>query len=396
MIIIRLILLYFFLFQPLVISREMYLVVLTLVFFSVFLSKGSKYLLAFKNEIILVLPILCYPLFLDIYNGQVVYSDRFLNWFLQSLVFSIGIVQIYGSAKVKLLDDIILVSFFGALITFLSFNFAPFERFVTGLQNDPVFEVYSNFEHRYRAHGFSQHLNFSYGVLMGFMAGVCLFLGKFKFRLYAYLPFMLFAAFVNARTGVIVFFVFLILYLFSMLRTIKSQIFLLLIILSLAAFLLLFRHQILDSFDSWYFSIFSDILSLLRGEPTGTIKVLFSKFMVFPETFSGLVFGTGESIYLRSTNNSDVGFVLQIYYAGLFFTFYLYLYMFYLYSRIGKVIGYFHWFSIMFMVTFLLMNIKGFFFAGIPGTRFLFLIYVFFIANKFVFDANGRRVYVSR
>ncbi|MBP4060798.1 hypothetical protein [Aeromonas sp. Prich7-2] len=350
----------------------------------------------FRLEILLAFPILIYPIFLDVYYSGLVYSDRFIYWFIQSIIFSIFMVVYYARLKNDLLEDVVLVTFIAAIITLMSFTIKPFEVFVTSIQTDPVFEIYSDFEHRYRAHGFSQHLNFSYGVLMGFMAGVCLFLGRIRMWYYLLIPFMLFASFVNARTGVIIFVIFLLLYMFSLLRTVRGSIVLsILVVFSLVLFVVLYSVNS-DIFNSWYFAVFKDFFSFFSGAGEGTLSVIFGDFMIFPDDVLGLLLGTGESIYLRSFGNSDVGFILQVYYAGLLFTIYLYLYMFFCYWRVGAKVGYLGWFPLMFLMTFFLMNTKGFFFAGVPGVKVLFLLYAYFITSVRLYVNPTWRSYVSK
>lgn len=365
-----------------VVSRGSYIVFFGLISFFVFFNGGRALLRLFYMEVILVVPILLYPIFLDIFSAEIVYSDRFVYWFLQSFLFCVLFVALYLRSGFDLLRDVVFVTAVAALISLLSFTVQPFESFITSIQNDPIFEVYSNFEHRYRAHGFSQHLNFSYGVLMGFVAGMCLFLGAERKYYYALIPLMLFAAFVNARTGVIVFMVFLLVFILLGVKTKRSLVLCGFLGVATPVFFVLFPPQSMGIFDNWYFSIFADLIFAINGEDAGAVSTLFGSFIVFPEDILSFLFGTGESIYLRDVGNSDVGFILQIYYAGILFSIYLCLFMLFLYLRVGKKVGYLNWFPVMFILTFLIMNIKGFFFAGVPGVRLLFLLYVFFVVKR--------------
>jgi hypothetical protein len=122
--------------------------------------------------------------------------------------------------------------------------------------------------------------------------------------------------------------------------------------------------------------------------------------MVFlpDESFFTLIFGTGESVFLSAKRNSDMGWVLQIYYGGFVLLLMIVFYMLYLFRRTIKVLHIKHWFTLMFIFSLPILNTKGFFFASTPGCRLFTFLYVYYIMKR-VYEKknnNSKIVYAER
>lgn len=387
-----LILIYLFIFQPPFMPKLAFVGFFLLWSFFVYLRYGLPYFKKFKLKLYFLFFIIFFPLLIDGLQGEIVYSDRFIYWFLQSFVFSYFIVLYALNKNINLLATLYFVALLAASTSILSFWFPSVDNFFTNILDDAIYDHYSSFEIRYRAFGFSEHLTFSYGLVMAFFAGISLLMSRQTIFYIFFIPVFLFANLINARVGILVFFIFVIIFLLQSLGKVKGFFSLFLVFLFGLFTFIIFYEDITHLWESWYFGALRELYNLFTfsGE-NSTINKLFVDFIVIPDSLLPFLFGTGKSIFTGEglIQNSDVGFILQLNYAGFIYTILLYIFVLLIFYNLVRTYGLGFWFAHVFLLTFLVMNTKGFFFAGIPGTRLLFLLYFYFLLKHY-FELDRR------
>ncbi|MDM7483105.1 MAG: hypothetical protein P3W96_014010 [Halomonas sp.] len=379
---------YVFIFQPPVMSKIIYLALQFLIFSMAllfFYKKIGVCVNIFKIELMLVFFIVLYSLFRDALSGDVVYSDRFVGWFFQSFLFCGVLVVLYFSRAFKdgslnyFGNEIYVAILIAALFTLVLWFFPAIDSFYESIQLDAYYEIYSDFEKRYRAYGVSENLTYTYSVVLGICAGYSLILYRRSWFFVLLCPLFLFAVSVNARIG-FVGFVFFVFYIF-LYGDLKAKAIWLLSFLGVSFWFYFSSGDFIQE-NRWSLGFFLEAADFFHYGLDGNniIAVLLNSHVHFPETVAGFVFGTGVSLYDSGfEKSSDIGYILQLNYGGVIILILLMLAIAFMSVRLFKILGYKHWFSWFFPISICVLNFKGFIFAMTPGGRFIFLLYFFFI-----------------
>jgi len=155
------------------------------------------------------------------------------------------------------------------------------------------------------------------------------------------------------------------------------------ITLAIIFIFLLFQYLYLSGFLEkysffilWVSKGYYDTISIFQNKaPSGDYSDL-SKMIYFPEN---IIFGSGKYIFTGKKITSDIGYILQIYYGGIIYLILIGTFFFALIKRISKILTWKHWFPIIALITIIISNFKGNFFASNPGIHTILLLYVFFI-----------------
>jgi hypothetical protein len=393
------ILLYIYLFQPPVINKNIYLVLEVIILVPYLLTTNLRPFLSLivrlKYEILLLGLIILYSILRDLAAGDEVYSFRFAAWTFQAFIFGYAIIDLfetskkYSGKKYNLFILLYWTSFIGAVLTFLLITNKSLSDHYNAIQLDD-FEAYDALETRYRAFGMSENLTFTYSYVLGFFAGYTLLVIRKNALLI--IPFLLFVlgVFFNARigfTGIIFFTVIL------LLRRQWANLFITGgLSVGIVTCIILSSADLVDMITSnsdWAFQFFYDISDSLFGthlntNPGGsTIQTLTRDFIIFPDSVLHWIFGSGESLFVKIGGNSDIGYIIQLNYGGILFLALIMAFVFYLCYRLYKILGWRHWYFIVFTLSVFVLNFKGFIFAATPGGRFLFFLYVYFIYQSY-------------
>lgn len=386
------ILLYFYLFQPPIINKNIYLglEVFILLGFSFYKRVFVKsFVTLFKNELFLLSLIVIYCIVRDIVQGEEVYSFRFIAWAIQGFFFSFLIIYFFENKAIEetnLLSLLYWVCFLAAFLTLILITNEPIDLFYKSIVKDGAYDLYENMAIRYRAYGVAENLTFTYSYVLGFFAGYTLLLVKKNFFLL--IPFFLFliGVFFNARIG------FMPIILFAVIAFISGRwigiLYVIMASVALGTTLLFIFQDVADALvtnKEWVFEFFFDLSDSLIGtnysaRDVSTIDILTGDFIVFPNSFFDWIVGSGVSLFGRSDiQSSDIGYILQLNYGGIILLLLLFILHVYLTLRLNKVIGFSHWFFPVFVLSILLLNFKGFLFAATPGGRFLYFLYIYFV-----------------
>ena len=377
---------YLFIFQPPIISRELFLILelLFVVLYNIYYKTRPifEFVVNFKFEFLFLSLIVVYAIFRDALVGDIVYCDRaiyfvFQTFFLNSLICDWAIRN-----KKNLCNIFFNVAFGASIITFLTMVNRDVYNYIEQFMKEE-FGLYENFEVRYRGYGFSENITFTFSYILGIAAGLSLLkVGEKLLYLVSFSTCLIAVAF-NARIGFLPI-IFFTIYSFSRKGSVKNILILLVgILIFFECIYFCFPEQVelyYNASSDWILSFFREFLTL-NSTTEGTIKTLFSDFIIFPETLSGWIFGTGESLYLKSVGNSDVGFILQLNYGGMINLLLYFLFIIFTTFRIYKNLSNteYRWFPMLYLFSIFVLNTKGFFFAGTPGARTIYMLYFFFL-----------------
>ena len=395
------ILLYFYIFQPPVINKLFYVALGFFTFLFFLFSKPNlflKYVKRFRYELAFGLSFVFISIFRDVVTGEIVYSDRFLIWFFQSLIFPFFVIYIFQyiykknfSPSATLVDSLYYVVIFASLLTVVLILFPAVDRFYESIQLDIYYELYKSFEFRYRAYGVAENLTFTYGYLLGLFAAYSLL--KSRYNSWHLLFFMLLIVGVafNARIGffpVILVMVYLVTFGLSFRLLIMFSTFVFTVF-----FILVSVTEDISSFIYWPLMFFYELSGFFTSGDGGTVSTLFDDFIIIPEYLTGLFFGNGVSLFGLETGSSDVGYILQLNYAGIFFSLLIVLFFIFCSFRLGVVTGFRNWYFWLFTFSLFFLNTKGFLLAATPGARLLFLLYLYYIFTKVLCSGERTQVF---
>jgi hypothetical protein len=191
-----------------------------------------------------------------------------------------------------------------------------------------------------RIYGISSDYTFGTPIYHGLLAGIGVYYAV-KDRLHAYLPLILltlFAAFLNGRTGVIVFLVVAVLsivILYSRKREKRKIVIALGSIAAAVVLLLSFIGHISPSTRQFIGMFINDTKNLLfEQELTGNYEILIEDSLSVPANDSAILFGEGTRVYDANAQaavgfRSDIGYINDLYMGGILFMLLLYLGVFY-------------------------------------------------------------------
>ncbi len=233
----------------------------------------------------------------------------------------------------------------------------------------------------YRGFGIADDLLFTYPIALSVGACICMQYARRNKLYYAFIIFFFFGIFFNARIGMVPILIY-ILYIIVI-----EHKFSLLVQLSLVVLLLVLFFMQTDLFEEhantieWIAEGFMEISNFLSGEQSSEVSTFdaLSEMIVVPDSAIGVLFGTGRSVYLER-NNSDIGYIIQLNYGGIVFVLFYVLIVYKLYKKLKRCSSHHRrWFNYVFIGTFLICNVKGFFFSTLSGVRMLMLLFFVYV-----------------
>lgn len=384
--------LYIYVFQPPVIPKEVYFIAwssLFLLFAILKFKYVQRFFSTFKVELLFGLVICIWAVARDLVSGEMVYADRFLAWFVSSMLVPIVVISTFfklrdkSSLKPITLDGwLYRVAIVAGLITVLLILVPPFDKLYESIQLDVYYENYENFDFRYRAYGISENLTFTYGYILGVFAGYSILkMRENKFNFLIFFLLIVGVAF-NARIG---FLPAVATAFFSILfrAPLKGMLIILLVCFIVPIFISERELQSMLSAFSWAASFFVELYDyFIEGEVNNTVGTIFSDFVIVPETVKSQIFGKGISLFGVEGDSTDSGYFLQLNYAGIFFVLLLCSFLILCSLRIFMKLGVSSWYPYLFCFSVFFLNLKGFLFAATPGSRLLFLLYIYYVLES--------------
>jgi hypothetical protein len=182
----------------------------------------------------------------------------------------------------------------------------------------------------YRMFGLAKGYTFTMPLYQGICVIIAYVLGTYVSAKYYYLiPFYLLSIAVNARVAFISIVIApIVIFVLQFKRQFLKETYKILIISSIVAgsvLLVKYNAENSSSLNAWVwlYSGFEEIVKLKGGEATGNMESL-ADTMWFKPGGVDLLFGTGEFVFGRTDQSSDIGYVINLYYGGIVFSLLLY------------------------------------------------------------------------
>ena len=371
-----------FRFMPFGFTKICYLLGLLVIFTP---SISKSYFKLFSNITKIYIFFIIYTIFIHVVTlskASFSYINIFILFesFFTSFVIAYYLVKYYKNNTDKMILWTIIVA---ASITIYLILFPAVNTYV---RDTLLLEQKSNIEHiiSFRSFGIADDLLYTYAIVLGIGACFCLQKAKSNFIYYFFFILFLIGIFFNARIGIVPIGIYII-YIVIIERKLLHLLFFSCILVLL--FMLLMNSNLGSEYEltiNWVVDGFNEIINLFTGEQNdkrGNTDVL-ATMIVFPETISGFIFGTGKDIF-HGKNNSDIGYIIQLYYGGIIYVSFILIIIFSLYIKLLKYNTTNKWFNIVFLGTILLCNIKGYFFFTCSGMRLLMILYfTYILSNK--------------
>ena len=296
--------------------------------------------------------------------------------------------------ETRFIRCILVLGAVASVISFACFLSPSLQSYVkyTVLNIQPDNYLYWN---TFRGFGLAQALTSSYAYIQGsiFVIG-CFYAKDNKWFLY-FLPLVLLSVLLNARTGIVILIVGLIIFVLTRKSGFKT------ILLSIPCLLVfLFIPEIMSSMGlksntiEWVLVVFSDMDNIVTtGDvtQTGVGGKLFETMWILPETSSEWLIGKGYSLFRHEVEtSSDNGWILQLNYGGIIYMFFLYLIIFQILFRLYKIRR--KSFALYFLFIFLIINTKSSFLPNDEEFRMLMMIYMFYILIDRNLKLNKRNI----
>ncbi|MCX6279315.1 MAG: hypothetical protein NT004_14645 [Bacteroidetes bacterium] len=304
-----------------------------------------------------------------------------------------------------LLYSIIIITVVQSLISIVGFVNPKLNIYINNVVL--FYQKTYNFGINYRGFGMSDDYFFTMPVVQGIGIVCCLYFAfQEKYFYLLFVPFLLLSISFNARIGFtpVVIFVLLSVIFFFKKSEIKIRAILAFIVL-IGLFIIYFNPDVLwksklekgVSFGYSFFDVTAKFLFSNRNDETANYSVL--REMVFLPDNNQILFGSGESIFYSNNKNSDVGYINQIFYGGITYLILQFSVLFIAFYQTFKSLKFnfenlkIKVFIVVAFLTFLICNIKGYFFLVKPGLRLVFLIFfIVYYTSVNMKNYNDRKV----
>lgn len=368
-----------FKFMPFGIPKILYLFALT---YLIIKSKLGSFLLSYKSILKPMLIYISYSLiiqFITFSNASFAQINFFILFesFITTYVIAEILVHLYNNKADKMVMWTIIIA---SLISVVMISNPSLNSYV---RDTLLIEQKENIEHvlAFRAFGFAEDLLYTFAIVLGIGTCLCLKYAKNNKCYYIFIIPLLIGILFNARIGIVP----IILYLFYLViieRNFSLIIYITVFIVTLVTILL--NSSFGEEYEvtiNWIMDGINEISNIFTGEQSekNTNTDTLIRMIVFPESIGGIIFGTGENIYLKWNNNSDIGYILQIYFGGIIYLFLFLLIVIKLFVKLLANNLCDKWFNYIFIGTILLCNIKGYFFYTCSGMRVLMLLFYIYI-----------------
>jgi hypothetical protein len=302
-------------------------------------SKVNIFFKLFKIELFFILLIIFYSFLRIIFWGTMI-SIPYLHivWFLETFIISFYLVNAFPEKlnKININSIVVLIGTIASLISLYLILNPELNSYVrNNIIVDPIDSLGEVIV--YRGFSIAENSSFGYGISQGIVLSICLFSIK-KSKLFLVPIILIFISIIfNARTGV--FPPILTMGLLFVTRNrinIKGIILVGLLILFIykAFFEYNFFNLELDSIK-WAFGFFTDSKDKLNGENSAGYDSLLGDFIFFPDSIIGIIFGDGDIVFGKN-RNSDIGYINQIFFGGIFYLLLLVIFLIYIFKNFFK------------------------------------------------------------
>lgn len=288
----------------------------------------------FRIFVLIHIILIFYTLMLGLFAGDfgnTYYISSTIFEVLPICLFITFYLKRFNISYVRFLDIILFMGFIqflfvlGAVLS-PSFRDLTLTFFPKGVDYEIMFSILGEF----RMFGLTRYYTFAMPLFMGLCIIVSFVLGNYiSKKYYLLIPFYVFSIVTNGRIGLIALPIVIgIVFMFQIRQNLFKQIFGLIIYVSIIIFSISYvEMKSQSSFQynmwTWLNEGISEIQLLKQGEKSGNLIALADTMWIFPEE-KYFLFGTGESLFGKFRDSSDIGYVLNFYYGGIMFCALLY------------------------------------------------------------------------
>ncbi len=304
----------------------------------------------------------------------------------------ISIILLKGNRTINdLYDFIMLIGFLQVICVLITIASPELRNWIiasSGSQGlEDVFDTVSLF----RIYGLARSYTFSMPLFQGLCVMIAIVSACYRSPKYLLLlPFYLVSIVLNARTPMISFVVPLLpllVYNYDRMKQNLGRNFLVAILAAACLFagyhIIKFNAESSTELTTWTWLYMGarELTNITEGEATGNLSALTETMWFAPKGLE-LIIGTGENVFGREFKSSDIGYVANLYFGGIFFS--LLMYSAYLYliscglkgSRMEKTV------NLSILLYLFLANLKGNVFRPNEIIHGVILILVFTIAHN--------------
>lgn len=241
------------------------------------------------------------------------------------------------------------------------------------------------YENDWRGFGFSSFLTSQFGYILGFVFAAGLFYIKENKWFIFFMPFVLLAIMVNARTGLLIAIAGALCYVLQNKnnKTMSIVMTLVLILVYLSMDKLFDVVGVSDRTADWITGFEERVGSFFidDGSSYGN-ESYFERMVIWPDTVGEWLFGRGFSLFRNTKGfiSSDIGWIIQLNFGGIIYML-LMLYLFYcIFRRLLKCKGLS--FTLFFIATFILINTKSTLYPSSSSFCLIMLLYFSIVYNN--------------
>ncbi len=343
----------------------------------------KKSIFELRKEILVFVLIYLYLLIRTINNPDIKTYYTGIVRIIETYFIPIGLVIYLLNRRVDkfTFSRIILVTgSVGGIISTLCFFFPYVQEYIRNMMVISDDSYLAN--NLFRGFGLSEGLTYSYGIIQATICSYGLLNLKNNKWFIFFIPFMILSVLFNARMGIFIILIGVILYALS------NKILNIIIVCCFGAISIIFLYPYVYSNMSeegilWLNDFFEEIRLFTRLEKGNTTTVLFEDMIVLPENTFQWIFGRGESMFLDK-QNTDMGWLLQLNLGGVVYVALLFCFLVLLYNHIKKC-GMDKYIILLMIGTICIANTKGDFLTNSGGYRLLILLsYYEILSCKFL------------
>lgn len=380
--------LYIYLYNPIFVFVKIGLIKVLLLFSFIFIIKNwgklKRYLEDYGEVLKLLLFSIIYCFIVILLNsGNANTPYTMFVWLLETTFIPMFLIkQVFLKYKLSLLGSLLPISIIAACISLFLLINPSINDFVLGGIIEKPFE--NNLGVWSRCFGIAEGLTNSYGIIQGIFASICLLKGRESAKYYLFAILISISVIINARTGIIPIAIALLYVLFKSIKggQIKFFIFIVLSTIVVINIVSQYEEEISDtiSYVTAFFTSTYDYF--IKGETGDDYYSSLDGFIHFPQSFFGVLFGEGRTMFGDKNMGSDIGYVNQIYTGGLIYLITLIAIQFKIYGKIYRRCKE-HFFVILLFLTAFIINFKGIpFCVSESFTRFVMLFYFVLLHNR--------------
>lgn len=333
----------------------------------------------FKTEYFLGGLIVLYTVFRTLVGGDSGYISTHFLLFVRLFIVIPFLFYLFSKLEGRVEDNIVRILLIVGSVASLISLVCLLSPDINAYIKDSIIQYDEDdylFDNEYRGFGLAGMLTSNFGYVQGFIACFGLFYLKDNKWFLPFILLIILSSLINARTGALIAFVGIVIWVFSN-KSFFSYIFVLITILAILNIEnILLLMGVNDKTLFWILSFMGEVTDVMSAGDvvsSTTAQSLFGYMIVWPENFEQWILGRGYSIFLDNIANSDMGWIIQLNYGGLVYVAGLYYLVFYMIKRL------FHngakWYAFLFTATFIIANTKGCVFPGFSLFYVLTMIY---------------------